>query len=157
MEGGLCNLKQLTIGGVAESILEKLGNIYRVGGLAKLTELYLDNPSLEEDTIRAWLDGVRGSDHGGAALEKPAFQEIIYTERAASYVLIEALSAGAYPNLHSLYAGCIMQGGEVWAAFVHGAPCAGTLREVRVSDPRIWPSQAELCSILPHLELTIEH
>ena len=110
-----------------------------------------------EDTIRAWLDGVRGSDHGGAALEKPAFQEIIYTERAASYVLIEALSAGAYPNLHSLYAGCIMQGGEVWAAFVHGAPCAGTLREVRVSDPRIWPSQAELCSILPHLELTIEH
>jgi len=54
-----------------------------------------------EDTIRAWLDGVRGSDHGGAALEL-AFQEIIYTERAASDVLIEALSAGAYPNLHSL-------------------------------------------------------
>jgi len=46
MEGGLCYLKQLTINGVAESILEKLGDIYRVGGLAKLTELYLDNPSL---------------------------------------------------------------------------------------------------------------
>jgi len=54
-----------------------------------------------------------------------------------------------------------MQGGEVWAAFVQamrdGAPCAGTLRELRVSDPRIRPYQAELCSILPHLELTIEH
>ena len=114
--------------------------------------------------MRAWLDGVRSSEHGGAALQKFAFHHnriILENECAASTMLIDALS------LQSLYAVCrarqpafVMQGGEVWAAFVQamrdGAPCARTLRKLRVNDPSIEPYLAELRSILPHLMITVE-
>ena len=55
MEGGLCNLKQLTIDGVGDEVPEELGDVYRAGGLTKLTELYLTILRLKKTAgARGW-------------------------------------------------------------------------------------------------------
>jgi hypothetical protein len=54
-EGGLPNLWRLMICNIGRLALQQLGDVYRAGGLAKLTRLCLYNPSLEDHRCaRGW-------------------------------------------------------------------------------------------------------
>lgn len=112
MEGALPNLERLYISNIGGLALQQLGDIYRAGGLVKLEELSFWTPTLAGSCMRAWMDGVLASEHRGVALERLEFYIRGGTSEdcAASQVLLEVLSAGAYSNLQDLHATAVEVG-----------------------------------------------
>jgi hypothetical protein len=161
--------REWTITNISALALQQLGDIYCAGGLAKVTRLDFGNAMLTKASMRAWMDGVLALEHRGAALERLEFWIGSGTSEdvsAASQVLVEALRAGAFPNLQTLKASTIVQeeklefmGGEhFWASFIQaigdGAPCARTLRSLWVDATLSEEEMTALQTVFPQVKIS---
>jgi hypothetical protein len=136
--GGAPNLKKLTLFNLSATGVRQLGQIYRGGGLSKLTELHLEYAEFSQAAMGAFCDGVLAADHKGSALT--TFNVCDPDQRTkcreVSHAFIDGLAAGCFPNLvnfrsYSSSNGHFMLGNDVLEASIRameeGAPCARTL------------------------------
>lgn len=80
--------------------LQRLGDVYRDGGLSKLQDLKFFFALFDGESSKAWMNAVLSSSHKGAALREMEFEGCNEVgDINISLAFVDALSVGHFPIL----------------------------------------------------------